>query len=156
MTGADCGPNRCPTKLCSLTRTFWVVVVWFTDTLWANLCWRHCLHYSSLAYHLTHRSRGRIYELKAKVAICAIFSSLEATLKEISAIKNSEIAGGKKVNEPYILCNFFRREFLRNHSVYWAQIFTDNLNCYVLSVFRVFILLASSDSDKRMLMRQKV
>ena len=42
----------------------------------------------------------------------------------------------------------FRREFLRNYSVYWAQIFRDNWNCYALSIFRVFILLASSDSDK--------
>jgi len=32
----------------------------------------------------------------------------------------------------------------------------ENLNCYALSIFRVFILLASSDSDKHMLMRQKV
>ena len=30
------------------------------------------------------------------------------------------------------------------------------LNCYVLSIFRVFVLLASSHSDKHMLMRQKV
>ena len=50
----------------------------------------------------------------------------------------------------------FRREFLRNHSVFWAQIFRDNWNCYALSIFRVFILLASSDSDKHMLIRQKV
>ena len=50
----------------------------------------------------------------------------------------------------------FRREFLRNHSVYWAQIFRDNWKCYALSIFRVFILLASSDSNKHMLMRQKV
>ena len=49
----------------------------------------------------------------------------------------------------------FRREFLRNHSVHWGQIFRDNWNCYALSIFRVFILLASSDSDKHMLMRQK-
>ena len=32
-----------------------------------DLCWRHCLHFSSLAYDLTQRSRGRIYELNAKV-----------------------------------------------------------------------------------------
>ena len=50
----------------------------------------------------------------------------------------------------------FRREFLRNHSMNWTQIFRENLNCYALSIFRVFILLASSDSDKHMLMRQKV
>ena len=50
----------------------------------------------------------------------------------------------------------FRREFLRNHSMYWAQIFRDNWDCYALSIFRVFILLASPYSDKHMLMRQKV
>ena len=35
--------------------------------LWANLCGRHCLYFSLLAYDLTHRSRDRIYELNAKV-----------------------------------------------------------------------------------------
>ena len=49
-----------------------------------------------------------------------------------------------------------RREFLRNHSMNWTQIFRENLNCYALSIFTVFMLLASSDSDKHMLMRQKV
>ena len=49
----------------------------------------------------------------------------------------------------------FKREFLRNHSMNRTQIFRENLNCYALSIFRVFILLASSDSDKHMLMRQK-
>ena len=33
----------------------------------------------------------------------------------------------------------------------WTQIFQENLNCYALSIFRVFILLPSSDSDKHML-----
>ena len=37
----------------------------------------------------------------------------------------------------------------------WTQIFRENLNCYALSIFRVFILLAPSDSDKHMLVRQK-
>ena len=50
----------------------------------------------------------------------------------------------------------FRREFLRNHSMNWTQIFREKLNCYALSMFRVFILLASSVSDKHMLMRQSV
>ena len=50
----------------------------------------------------------------------------------------------------------FIREFLLNHSMYQTQIFRENLKCYALSIFRVFILLASSDSDKLMLMRQKV
>ena len=30
----------------------------------------------------------------------------------------------------------------------WTQIFKENLNCYALLIFRVFILLASSDSNK--------
>ena len=38
----------------------------------------------------------------------------------------------------------------------WTQIFGVDVNCYALSIFRVFILLASSDSDKHMLLRQKV
>ena len=42
----------------------------------------------------------------------------------------------------------FRREFLRNHLMNLFQIFRENLNCYFLSIFRVFILLVSSDSDK--------
>ena len=50
----------------------------------------------------------------------------------------------------------FRGEFLQNHSMNWTQIFREHFNCYALSIFRVFILLASSDSDKHMLMRQKV
>ena len=46
----------------------------------------------------------------------------------------------------------FGKEFLRNHSVYWAQSLRDNWNCYALSIFWDFFLLASSDSDKHMLM----
>ena len=30
----------------------------------ANLCLRHCLQFSSLAYDLTHKSRRRMYDLK--------------------------------------------------------------------------------------------
>ena len=37
-----------------------------------------------------------------------------------------------------------RGGFLRNHSMYWAQSFRDNWNCYALSIFRVFISLVSS------------
>ena len=42
----------------------------------------------------------------------------------------------------------FRREILRNYSMNWTQLFRENLNWYALSIFKVFILLASSDSDK--------
>ena len=128
-----------------------------------NLCWRHCLHFSSLAYDLTPRSRGRIYakckswKIWLSWGICAIFSSIQAILKEILAIKNCKISVAKKLlSHSYILCKVFGSEFLRNHSVYWAKIFRNNWNCYALLIFRVFILLASSDSDKHMLMRKKV
>ena len=43
------------------------------------------------------------------------------------------------------LCNFQHR----------IQIFRDNWNCYALSIFRGFILLALSDNDEHMLMRQR-
>ena len=49
-----------------------------------------------------------------------------------------------------------KREFLRNHSVNRAQIFRDNWNFYYLSIFRDFILLASSNNDEHMLMRQNM
>ena len=65
--------------------------------------------------------------------------------------KTAKLLCGKKVK-----FQVFRREFLRNHLLYWAQIFRDNWNCYAISIFKVFILLASSYSDTHMLMRQKV
>ena len=49
----------------------------------------------------------------------------------------------------------FQREFIRNNLVCRAPISRDNWNCYALSIFRNFMLLASSDNDKLMLMRQK-
>ena len=65
--------------------------------------------------------------------------------------KTTKLLCGKKVK-----FRVFRREFLWNHLLYWAQIFRDNWNCYAISIFKVFILLASPYSDAHMLMRQKV
>ena len=42
----------------------------------------------------------------------------------------------------------FKGDFPRNHSVCRAQIFRDNWNCCGLSIFRGFVLLASSDNDE--------
>ena len=84
------------------------------------------------------------------------FSPLQAILKDISAIKNCRhyyVAKNLMSHTLSVKFRVFRREFLRNHLVYWTQIFRDNWHCYVLSIFRVFILSASSDSDKHMLMR---
>ena len=58
--------------------------------------------------------------------------------------KTAKLLGGKKVNEPYIK----KKRISPKPLMYWAQIFRENWNCYALSIFRVFILLASSDSDK--------
>ena len=54
-----------------------------------------------------------------------MFSSLQAILKEISAIENCEIAGWQKIHSS-VKFRVFKREFLRNRSVYRAQIFRDN------------------------------
>ena len=57
----------------------------------------------------------------------------------------------------YILYKFgaFPKQFLWNYLVYRAQIVRDNWNYYAFSIFRNLILLASSESEKPMLMRQK-
>ena len=72
---------------------------------------RHCLHFSSLEYDLTHRSRGRIYELNAKVERAdkvgqfVQFSALcEQYWRKYQPSKIAKLLCGKKVNEPYILC----------------------------------------------------
>ena len=80
-------------------------------------------------------------------------------LKELIKLSNlcnfqlfaSSIEGNirhQKLRKSAIKFRVFRREFLRNHSMNWTQIFREKLNCYALSIFRVFILLALSDSDK--------
>ena len=66
----------------------------------------------------------------------------------MAAIKNCEKTGGKNGNELiHSLQNlgFFKEEFLQKYSVHRVQIFRDNGNCYALSIFRDFILLASLD-----------
>ena len=87
-------------------------------------------------------------------AICAIFSLLKAILKELQ-LRNCWVAKKLMSHTFFVKFRVFKREFLRNHWVYRAQIFRDNWNCYALSIFRCFILFASSDNDEHMLMRQK-
>ena len=41
-----------------------VVLLLFLSKVYTG---RHCLHFSSLAYNLTHRSRTHIYKLNSKV-----------------------------------------------------------------------------------------
>ena len=84
-----------------------------------------------------------------------IASSIEGHIKH-QKLRNCWVAKKLMSRTSPVKFGVFRREFLRNHSMNWTQIFRENLNRYALSIFRVFILLASSDSDKHMLMKQKV
>ena len=73
-------------------------------------------------------------------------SSIEGNIRR-QKLRNYWLA--KKLMSRTSPVKFFRREFLRNHLMNWTQIFRENLNCYALSVFRVFILFyCSYDSDK--------
>ena len=60
------------------------------------------------------------------------------------------LGGAKKLMSCTFFVKFrvFKREFLLDHWVHWAQIFRDNWNCYALSIFRGFILLASPDNNE--------
>ena len=49
----------------------------------------------------------------------------------------------------------FKREFLRNHLVYWAQV-SEITEIVMLFQYSEFFLLASSVNDERMLMRPKM
>ena len=70
----------------------------------------HVVTFSPLLYDLTltwkpwPNIKTNIKSSKVeRAAVCAIFSSLQAISKKISAIKNCEITRWEKVNEPYIL-----------------------------------------------------
>ena len=81
-------------------------------------------------------------------------SSIEGNIRH-QKLRNCWVAKKLMSRTSPVKFRVFKREFLRNHSMNWTQIFRENLNCFAFSIFRVFILLASSDSDKHMLMRQK-
>ena len=85
-----------------------------------------------------------------------VSAQLQSVTKKIGANKNCTISGWQDVNDlMHKFFGVFQKKFLRNYLVYRAQIFRDNRYCFVLSIFRNFILLASLDNDKPMLMRQK-
>ena len=91
---------------------------------------RHCLHFSSLAYYYTHRSRGRI-NAKVKRAdqveqSVQFFSSLLEGNISHQKLRNCCVAKQLMTHTFSVKFRVFRKEFLRNRSVYWAQIFRDN------------------------------
>ena len=77
-------------------------------------------------------------------------SSIEGNIRH-QKLRNCWVAKKLMSRTSPVKFRVFRREFLRKHLMNWTQIFSEKLNCYALSVYRVFILLASSDSDKHML-----
>ena len=79
-------------------------------------------------------------------------SRIEGNIRH-EKLRNCWVARNLMSRTPPVKFGVFRREFLRNHSTNWTQIFRENVNCYALSMLRAFILLASSDSDTYMLMK---
>ena len=82
-----------------------------------------------IAYDLAHKSRGRMCW-----AICAIFSSLQLNAINIieenisyQKLRNCCVAKNLISHTFSVKFRVFRRDFLRNQSVYWAQIFRDSL-----------------------------
>jgi len=73
-------------------------------------------------------------------------SSIEGNIRN-KELRNCRVAKKLMSLTSPVKFGVFRREFLRNNSMNWTQFFRENLNCYALSIFRDFILLASSDSD---------
>ena len=142
------------------------------------------LQWNILGHHTIHHTRNWYGGIFADVIVylafaVAVYMNWMQKLKELIKLKLSNICNfqlfasnieGNISHQKLRICwvakklmshtssvkfRVFRREILRNHSVYWVQIFRDNWNCYALSIIRVFILLASSDSDKHMLMDKK-
>ena len=108
---------------------------------------RHCLHFCSLAYELTITSwyvqtRFKSWKLLLFWAVSVIFSSFDEHQNAYEFI--------------YSLIRVFGREFLRNYSVYWVNVFRDNWNCYDLSKFSDFISKAWSGNETHMSIRQKI
>ena len=93
-----------------------------------------------------HPNRRKIY--------IVLLSFCHTHIIYIYNLKKDEAREPKEVNKPCVNFGVFQKEFLRNYLVYGTQILWDNWNCYDLSIFKGFILLASSDNDKPMLMRQ--
>ena len=73
-------------------------------------------------------------------AICAIFSSLQAILKEILAIENFAL---------FVEFRVFKIEFLQNHSVHRAQVSRDNWNCYALLFYYPYQIMMSNVNEAK-------
>jgi len=83
--------------------------------------------------------------------VAAIFTPLQATLKEISAIKNCENAGWQKTSHTFSeKFRVFKREFIRKIRFIGLK-FSEITEIVMLFQYSEVLL----DNDKHMLMRQK-
>ena len=81
-------------------------------------------------------------------------SSIEGNIRH-QKLRNCWVAKKLMSRTSPVKFEVLKRELLQNHSMNWSQIFSENLNCYALSIFRVFIL-ASSDRDKHIAISKNV
>ena len=133
----------------------------YIDSVEVNLCWPHCLHFISLAYDLTHRGRGHRYKLNSKVERTGQLVNFQLFASNIAGnishqkLQNCCVAKKLISHTFFLQFRVFKREFLQNHSVYWAQI-SEITEIVMLFQYSEFFLLASSVNDECMLMRQKM
>ena len=88
------------------------------------------LHISSLAYDLTHRSRGRIHihELNSKLerAYLLIFAgNIEGNISH-QKLRNCWVTKRSTSHTLFLKFRVFKRKLFRNDSVFRAQISKDN------------------------------
>ena len=121
---------------------------------WANRCWSHCLFFL-ISIRLNSQKPWPYLQNKFKswkswltwtvvqfLALCKQYGRKYQKLRYCWLAK-------KLLNHTFFVkLRNFKRTFLRSHSIYQAQCFRDNWNCYIFSIFRDFILLASSGNDK--------
>ena len=108
----------------------------------ADHCWRHCLHFASLAYDFAHRSQ----------IITESFSSLRVKFKEISFQKRQDFWVAKALMNSYTF--FVKLSFQTKHLAHRAQIYRESYSCRIFSIFSTNISVAWSKTEMLMLMRQ--
>ena len=98
-------PGTCPVDYMHYTLQGSTNVHWFL--LYGDLCWSHCLHFVSLAYHFPSWNSRDMYKLKSirNLIISEIFSSLHVKLSDISFQKLNNFWVAKALMSSYVLCN---------------------------------------------------
>ena len=118
----------------------WIKPSYFTLE---NACYSLCMHQTGL------------FRSTSVVPQSTFTGELRSSASVVPQSKSTELwsSASTKLKRYIFICKFwgFSKRFLPNYLVYLTQVFRDNWNCYALSIFRNFILLASSDNKKPML-----